>query len=92
MKQHRAWLLLGWVTADLASSPPARPLVFRKSPLSRWSPVVFEWTELLAKPLAKLLLPGADDEIGVLSNTDDNYPTSSLRGLNFRTTNKNGST
>ncbi|KAG8245723.1 hypothetical protein J6590_050750 [Homalodisca vitripennis] len=38
IKQHRALLLLGWVTAEqscLASSPPARPLVVvRKTPSS----------------------------------------------------------
>ncbi|KAG8337325.1 hypothetical protein J6590_026290 [Homalodisca vitripennis] len=43
IKQHRVWLLLGWVMqGGLASSPPARPLVvFRKSTLDRWSPDSF---------------------------------------------------
>ncbi|KAG8323295.1 hypothetical protein J6590_006302 [Homalodisca vitripennis] len=47
IKQRRAWLLLGWVPLSdpvLESSPPARPLVVvRKSPLSRWSPVLSEF-------------------------------------------------
>ncbi|KAG8280558.1 hypothetical protein J6590_079481 [Homalodisca vitripennis] len=39
VKRRRAWLLLGWMIAVQASSPPTRPLaVVRNSPLRLWSP------------------------------------------------------
>ncbi|KAG8268547.1 hypothetical protein J6590_023927 [Homalodisca vitripennis] len=46
IKQRRAWLLLGWMTAELSCpcKQPACPavalVVVRKSPLSCWSQVL----------------------------------------------------